>query len=141
MDKAVYDKEYYKIHQAEILLRNKRYRKDHKSDILKRQQHWYNGNLEKVQNWHKEYSKKIKAEVFSHYESKCQWPEGCDIIDPDMLQIDHIDGGGNRQGLTGLRIYRWLIKNNYPSGYRLLCANHNLKHRMNRLKEGKERVF
>jgi hypothetical protein len=64
---------------------------------------------------------------------KCQWPDGCDVCDPDMLQIDHIDGNGagyrqqRELGALGYALYRWLIQNHFPNGYRLLCANHNLK--------------
>jgi hypothetical protein len=42
----------------------------------------------------KRYYQKIKKIVFSHYGSKCQW-KGCNVSDPDMLQIDHIRGGGD----------------------------------------------
>jgi hypothetical protein len=72
---------------------------------------------------------------------KCQWPDGCDITDPEMLQVDHIDGhgAGYRQskeiGGLGHVLYRWLISNNFPPGYRLLCANHNWKHHANKRRE------
>lgn len=43
----------------------------------------------------------------------------------DALSIDHIDGGGakHRKGLTTSNIYRWLIKNNFPTGFQVLCMN------------------
>lgn len=59
-----------------------------------------------------------------------------------FLSIDHINGGGiqHRQELCtgkantsgallnpgGGAFFRWLRKNNYPSGYRVLCYNCNI---------------
>jgi hypothetical protein len=80
------------------------------------------------------YRKEIKRSVFAHYDTKCSWP-GCNITDEDMLQIDHIDGGGRKHyeemGGGGGRLYRWLLENNFPAGFRILCANHNWKHKAN----------
>ena len=43
------------------------------------------------------------------------------------LSIDHIKGGGNRHrdklGNDGSGVYRWLKKENYPTGYQVLCMN------------------
>ena len=54
---------------------------------------------------------------------------GCGIDDIDMLTIDHIaeDGAGHRKLNGAVNIYSWLIKNKFPSGYQVLCMNHNLK--------------
>lgn len=98
--------------------------------------------LKHDKEYSKDRTKRIKEEVFSHYEYKCQWPDGCDVTDSDMLQIDHIqsDGAIDRQrGLIGGKLYRYLIKYNFPKGYRLLCANHNWKHRANQYREGLEK--
>jgi hypothetical protein len=49
----------------------------------------------------------------------------------EFLAIDHINGGGNKHrkqlGLKsgGASFYRWLIKNHFPAGYRVLCVNCN----------------
>mgnify|MGYP001569003390 CR=1 FL=1 len=56
----------------------------------------------------------------------------CGIDDTDVLCVDHINGGGNAHRkqirvLSGTMFYRWLMKNNYPEGYQILCANCNLK--------------
>jgi hypothetical protein len=52
----------------------------------------------------------------------------CGETDQDVLQIDHIDGGG-RQHLKeiGQNIYAWLHKQGFPPGYQVLCANCNTK--------------
>jgi hypothetical protein len=48
---------------------------------------------------------------------------------PEYLSIDHVAGGGNqhrKQVGGGNVFYSWLKRNNYPSGYRVLCYNCNL---------------
>lgn len=50
-----------------------------------------------------------------------------------FLAIDHIDGGGyaHRQEVGGGGFYTWLRKNNYPSGFRVLCHNCNMGRQLN----------
>lgn len=50
-----------------------------------------------------------------------------------FLSIDHIRGGGKQHLLeigkgkiAGNRLYKWLYKNDYPSGFQVLCYNCNL---------------
>ncbi len=44
-----------------------------------------------------------------------------------FLSIDHINGGGARQRreLGPGELYRWLLRNNFPPGYQVLCHNCN----------------
>ena len=46
----------------------------------------------------------------------------------EFLTIDHINGGGtkHRKEVVGGRLYDWLIKNNFPEGYQILCMNCNM---------------
>jgi|SRR6516162_7883854 hypothetical protein len=70
----------------------------------------------------------IKDMVFAAYGGyKCACPCGCDVTEPEYLHIDHINGGGvrHRKEIRTNQIYRWLMKNNFPAGYRVLCANCN----------------
>lgn len=57
---------------------------------------------------------------------------GCGNEEFDILEIDHIDGGGCQQrrelGITGgYQFYLWLKQQNYPEGYRVLCPTCNKK--------------
>jgi hypothetical protein len=80
----------------------------------------------------KKHREKSRQMVFDHYGERCSWP-GCNVTDRDMLQIDHINGGGNahfkRCGFGTMSM--WLVANNFPPGFRILCANHNWKHKAN----------
>lgn len=89
---------------------------------------------------------KIKIEVLSHYgklgKLQCVW-DGCNIIDVDMLTIDHINNDGHKDRaikgyrFKGYQMYNNLKKAGYPSNLHLqtLCANHQLKKEMIRKRE------
>jgi len=95
----------------------------------------------------KEYLKQYRAQertaalqAYGGLEPSCDCP-GCSENRLPFLCIDHIVGGGNkeRQKLSknqsstrdgkinpgGGAFYRWLRKNSYPPGYRVLCHNCN----------------
>jgi len=87
---------------------------------------------------HKEYRRKIKEECLSHYckdNIKCA---KCGITILDVLTIDHINGNGrqerktNCKGRGGDRFYQYLRRNNYPSGYQVLCFNCNFLEAINK---------
>ena len=64
--------------------------------------------------------------VIKAYGGKCSC---CGEDRHEFLAIDHMDGSGNehRRSIGGApAFYPWLIKNNFPSGFRVLCHNCNL---------------
>lgn len=71
------------------------------------------------------YKNRIKIEAISRYGGKCAC---CHISTPEFLTIDHIHGDGSkhRKALKGESIYKWLRRNRYPSGFRVLCFNCNI---------------
>jgi hypothetical protein len=73
------------------------------------------------------YAKSVKDLVFNHYGGyKCSC---CGETEENFLSIDHINGGGNDQrkilGAGGYALYRWIINNDFPEGFRVLCMNCN----------------
>lgn len=91
----------------------------------------------KSQNYYAIYVRKrnamLKERVLSHYGNKC---ECCSETDMDKLSIDHIhnDGAKHRKDnkmKSGQEFYKWLIKNNFPDGFRCLCHNCNMGRYMN----------
>lgn len=71
--------------------------------------------------------RKSKLEVLKNYGEKCAC---CGEGEIEFLTIDHIEGGGglHRKKLRDsgeFHIYRWLKKNHWPKGYRVLCLNCN----------------
>lgn len=54
---------------------------------------------------------------------------GCGEDEVEVLEIDHIDGGGNkhRKSIGQGNTYLWLKQQGYPAGYRVLCPTCNKK--------------
>jgi len=67
-----------------------------------------------------------RHEVLKHYGGE---PPKCACCGEDrfeFLSIDHINGGGKEHIKSiGYTLARWLKKNHYPEGYRVLCHNCN----------------
>ena len=68
---------------------------------------------------------KKRKQVIEHY---C--PDGgkcvkCGFNDIRALSVDHINGGGSkhRKELNGVSIYKWLVDNDFPPGFQILCMN------------------
>jgi hypothetical protein len=63
-----------------------------------------------------------RTKVIEHYGGRCRW---CGDKNHMFLQADHIhcDGASHRKELKKSSIWLWLIKNKYPKGFQILCAN------------------
>ncbi len=65
--------------------------------------------------------------VISHYGGVCRC---CGLDDLEILSIDHIDGGGTVQrkliGNSSYQMYKWIITNEFPDNFQVLCMNCNL---------------
>ena len=113
-----YNRVSYQNHREECLARMKVYRETHKEEIAANKK-----------NWHKEWTKILKFEVFTHYSQNGKPECGrCGITDIDILCLDHINGnGGGRIRRGGWMLYKKLREKGYPEGFQVLCANCNLK--------------
>jgi len=80
---------------------------------------------------------KLKDEVMAAYGGPiCA---GCGEDEVEILEIDHINGGGNAHrkslvgpggkvtNMTSAQFYRWLRDQGYPPGFRVLCPTCNKK--------------
>lgn len=46
----------------------------------------------------------------------------------EFLTIDHVEGREkfkHKYRFTGMKLYKWLIENNFPKGFQVLCWNCN----------------
>lgn len=71
----------------------------------------------------------IRLEVMANYGGPvCV---GCGETELEVLQMDHINGGGRKHvqsdGVKGKGLCRWLRDNGFPPGFRVLCANCNVR--------------
>lgn len=88
------------------------------------EEHLELGRQEKAVSW-----QTMKSEIHEAYGGAvCV---GCGKTDRRCLQVDHInnDGGQHRRRLAEedpqLKFYHWLKRENFPSGFQILCANCN----------------
>lgn len=108
----------------------RKYYKENREKILAQRKIWYDKNKVKLGKQNRKYIESRKRKVFEHYGgSKCGM---CEIDDFDVLTVDHINCGGTKhrrsfKNYDGQAIYRWIIKNNFPKGFRILCRNCNWK--------------
>ena len=99
---------------------------------------WMKANPERAKKIvHKTYRNwrgKVRTQVLLHYSNgnpRCMCPD-CSVTEERFLAIDHKNGGGvehrKELGFGGQRFWLWLIKNNFPPGYRVLCHNCNFSY-------------
>ena len=114
-------------------LAGRRYRAKHPDRVLATRK--TNTKYNREYGWR--HRDKLKIEILACYgpagKLGCSW-EGCGVVDPDMLVLDHIadDGAAQKKALgpsngRGWNFYRFLRRNGFPSGYQTLCCNHNHK--------------
>lgn len=73
----------------------------------------------------REAMRRLRMDVISKYGSRCVC---CGESEIKFLAMDHIHGGGkaHRKKIGGhIGFYRWLVRNNYPDDFRILCHNCN----------------
>jgi len=75
---------------------------------------------------------KLRKEILLHYGGKCACCGFSDldfkIYNHSFLSIDHINGGGTKHMKKIKRgtLYKWIKRNKYPSGFRVLCMGCNV---------------
>lgn len=121
--------EYYKKHRDEILARHKERRKKHGKKIREIERKSYQKNKAKIKRRRQKRFKVIRLKVLKYYGGNPPKCACCGESHIEFLDIDHVSGGGteHRRKIQkfGIYFYYWLIKNNFPSGYRVLCSNCN----------------
>lgn len=111
MDTKEYQRAYRVAHKEKSLEYARVYRTVHKEEIAKKQRVY-------------DLSRRLK--VLEHYGGKCAC---CGEARYEFLAIDHMGGGGteHRKNIgRGANFTQWLIRNDYPEGFRVLCHNCNM---------------
>ena len=112
MNHNEYMKEYRKTPKNKEYMKQyiKKYYQDHKEG-------W---NSERPQQ--RQHYRKL---VFDYYGNRCTC---CGETEPLFLTIDHINNDGyadKKKGLTGVNLYRKIVKEGFPDTFRILCWNCN----------------
>jgi hypothetical protein len=110
-----YNPEYYQRNRERELARHKAYNKTHS---------------ERLKVVAKDWRLKNRLTCLEHYGGTPPQCACCAEPTLQFLSIDHVNGGGSqhRKALFGGggNIYAWLIKQNFPAGFQVLCHNCNL---------------
>jgi len=130
-EKRKYHKEYSKKwakNNAERYRENiYKWRKENPKKVRKIQRKCYLKNRDKIILKNRQKREEQKLLIFKHYGNKCAC---CGETRKEFLCIDHINGGGTKHHKElhnqGTYLYAWLIKNNFPKGFRVLCHNCNM---------------
>lgn len=111
----------------------KRYYANHRNDVMELAKKWRNNNREQFHIIQARSRKKrldeLKHIVYEHYGGKKPKCTCCGEMTIKLLTIDHINNNGNgqrKQNIKGLRFYRWIVQNDFPSDLQLLCWNCNM---------------
>lgn len=102
---------------------------------------WRKEHLEKSRQQGRECAKRrlirLREIVLKYYGKRCAC---CEESNEKFLTVDHIDGkgaehrksiaketGANKNGrnISSIRMYAWIIKNNFPALFQILCYNCN----------------
>lgn len=89
----------------------------------------YQKHKKRYKRKHKEYNRRLKMKVLVAYGGNPPKCACCGESHIEFLCIDHIHGGGaehvKKLARNGIKLYTWLVKNNFPEGFRVLCYNCN----------------
>jgi len=138
-----YQSQWNKKNADKVKKYQKKYLLKHPERLDKLKQ-WGINNPEKLQRaferekpkrkkYHASLQQKIKQEVMAGYSlkiSNSKFP-CCSLCNEkilDFLAIDHIEGArimGHGKDMHSTKLYKILIKQNFPNGYRVLCHNCN----------------
>jgi len=108
--------------------KNKYSRKAYKEGGNLTSKKYYNENQSEIVKYQRNLRKVNKEKIIKHYSNNTMECKYCGNSDIRVLSIDHIDGNGCKHRReynigSGSPFYKWLIKNNYPEGYQVLCMN------------------
>ena len=113
-----YQKSYQKPYRKKTTVKRSLYHK-----------RYYEEHFNELKEYHKKYRASLRLSVLSFYGGSPPKCECCGENHIEFLTIHHNDGNGAKDRKingAGLNFYKWLIKHNFPNGYRILCWNCNM---------------
>lgn len=79
----------------------------------------------KLKHYHRDYQRKARQRAIEFYGGICAC---CGENEIKFLAIDHINNNGasHRRSIGTKNVALWIIKNNFPKGFQILCHNCNM---------------
>lgn len=100
-----------------------------KEMLRKSRRKYKSTHKDEVRCLQKDYRLRNKKKVFIHYGGSPPTCACCGEKVIEFLSLDHMNGGGSKHRLSvgghTDQVYRWIIKNNFPQGFQILCMNCN----------------
>lgn len=102
-----------------------------KSCVNKYMADYYRNNenvRKRMSESYKRSRRKLRIQVLSHYSKGTPKCNCCGETMYEFLSIDHINNDGakhRKEKITSKMLYQWLVKNNYPENFQVLCMNCN----------------
>jgi hypothetical protein len=129
-----YSKEEQREYYAKNIIARRKWKREwykkNSEKVIRKNAIYQHNNLDKKRVYAKKRRRTQRELVLKHYSGNqlkckiCNYNE-----DSRALCIDHIDNNGSKHrketGGGGERTYNWLINNDYPSGFQVLCQNCN----------------
>lgn len=124
-----YMREYWKRNREKLNKQHQERREKDKEGYRAKERARYQKRKEEL----RERRKELRLKVISYYSQGKNECACCGERHIEFLSINHIEGNGRNHRLkitggryrAGSNFYRWLIRNNYPEGYNVLCMNCN----------------
>lgn len=102
---------------------------EQKQDQLATKKAWRDRNNARILLRQRELAHEYRLQVIRHYSNGTMSCACCGESHEQFLAIDHVNGGGGKHrkeiGKGGDKFVRWLLRNNLPDGYQILCHNCN----------------
>jgi hypothetical protein len=133
-----FHKEYYqrpkiKKHKKEY---NRIYCQQHRQHVKEYHHNYFQNHKKKANEygkaWQKEYRANFKYSVLAVYSDGKPKCKCCGETHIEFLTIDHINNNAPEQkrqfkaeGKTYSYLYRWLVANDFPDSFQVLCMNCN----------------
>ena len=121
-----YSRKYRAKHPEKMRERQHKYYAEHREKINEKVRMHSAENREEINEQHRKYRATKRVRVLQAYGNRCVC---CGESQVEFLTIDHVNGDGaahRREIGGGGALYLWLIKNNFPEGFQVLCANCNM---------------
>lgn len=114
----------------------KKWRLKNRDKVLAQKSRWYYKNKVEITKRMLMAYKENKRIVFEHYGGTPPKCSCCNESIFDFLTLDHKNGGGtkHRKEIGASNMLRYIIKNNFPEEFEILCYNCNCSKAFNHSK-------
>jgi len=114
----------YKLHPETFRQQSKKWKESHPDMVLAQRKRWREKHKSQIAIKYRLNTKKRRKIVIEHYGGKCSC---CGESQYEFLTIEHKNGGGtkHRKLIGPANISKWIIENNFPPEFDVLCYNCN----------------